>query len=216
MEGIREFRENLSNQPTETINVTEEQLLPYKQLFMKVAGNAVRGGFVVDDSNRQIVSALFLYFLGLPGPLDFRKGLWLEGPVGTGKSTLMIVFAAFMQYLERGFKVYICSDVTNEYSLTGNLDLYLSNRYGIIKGPAEMCFDELGREPVPAGYYGNKMNVLQHILHIRYNYWRTQGVRTFVTTNMDAERVGQFYGLYIRDRRKEMFNVVPLLGASRR
>lgn len=79
-----------------------------------------------------------------------------------------------------------------------------------------MGFDELGREPIPGVYYGQKLNVMQHIIHVRYSLWQLAKLRTFVTTNMDAEEVENLYGDYIRDRRKEMFNIIPLTGESRR
>lgn len=199
-----------------TVNTRQVDLTPYKRLFMQVAQRETDGRFVVDDTNKELVNNLFLYFHKLPGKLDSRKGLWLEGPVGTGKSTLLNVFSAYMRSLKVGFKVYICSHVTTLYALDGNLDLFLENRNGLNAGPVDMGFDELGREPNPASYYGTKMNVFEHILHIRYAYWQSKGIRTFITTNMDAKQLGEKYGDYIRDRRKEMFNIIPVTGESRR
>ena len=115
-----------------------------------------------------------------------------------------------------GFRVYICSQVTTDYSLTGDLSRYLDNAGWSSSGPVPMCFDELGREPLPAKYYGTELNVMQHILHIRYSYWQTTGLRTFVTTNANGNDIERLYGDFIRDRRKEMFNIIPVTGDSRR
>ena len=79
-----------------------------------------------------------------------------------------------------------------------------------------MCFDELGRETIPANYYGQKLNVMQHILHIRYSLWQSTGVKTFITTNDDPSAIESKYGDFIRDRNREMFNIVLLQGKSRR
>lgn len=214
MEGIKEVRQAIIHQNTEKIDPIVD-LVPYKRIFMDVAKKCTGGRFDVNERNKNIVNDLFLYFLRQPGNLDIRKGLWLEGPVGTGKSTLMYVFSRFMQFLGEGFRVYVCSQVTTEYSLHGELDSYLENKFGRY-GPVPMCFDELGREPNPAKYFGTELNVMQHILHIRYSYWQLHGLKTYITTNLDAERVGGLYGDYIRDRRKEMFNKIVLDGTSRR
>lgn len=220
MEGIQQARQQM--QPPASMESFEESvnkvfdLTPYKIRFMQIADEKTGGRFKVDDTNREIVSNLFYYFLNLPGRYDLNKGLWLEGPIGTGKSTLLNVFSAFMIHLEIGFKVYICSHVTSAYSLDGNLDMFLENKHGINGQPVDVGFDELGREPNPASHYGTKLNVFEHILHIRYSLWQQRGIRTFITTNLDAGKVGDLYGDYIRDRRKEMFNIIPVTGESRR
>ena len=188
----------------------------YKRWFMYVAKQVTKGAFRIDDRNRDLVSDLFLYFHFQKGRLDLRKGLWLEGPVGTGKSTLMQVFSQYLKSLQMGFRVYICSQVTTDYSLTGDLSRYLDNAGWSSSGPAPMCFDELGREPLPAKYYGTELNVMQHILHIRYSYWQTTGLKTFVTSNANGDDIERLYGDFIRDRRKEMFNIIPVTGDSRR
>lgn len=188
----------------------------YKRWFMHVAKQVTKGAFQIDDRNRDLVNDLFLYFHFQKGRLDLGKGLWLEGPVGTGKSTLMQVFSQYLKSLQMGFRVYICSQVTTDYSLTGDLSRYLDNAGWSSSGPVPMCFDELGREPLPAKYYGTELNVMQHILHIRYSYWQIAGLRTFVTTNANGNDIERLYGDFIRDRRKEMFNIIPVTGDSRR
>ena len=79
-----------------------------------------------------------------------------------------------------------------------------------------MCFDELGREPIPSKYFGTELNVFQHVLHIRYALWQQTHLKTYVTTNLMPDEVQNIYGDYIRDRRKEMFNLIAVTGDSRR
>lgn len=187
-----------------------------KRAFLSLANQQVEKGFAIDANNRKVVGDLFSYFCDIESSLDPRKGLWLMGDVGTGKTTLMRLFAEFARERSQGFKIHTCSDVASRYALTGNLDLYTLNREGYLGHPVAMCFDDLGREPLEACYFGQRLNVMQHILHVRYSLWQTSGLKTFVTTNCDVNDVEALYGRYIRDRVREMFNIVIVGGQSRR
>lgn len=186
-----------------------------KQAFMSLARERIEG-FVVDDANRHQIGSLFNYFYGLDCDLDPRKGLWLMGGVGTGKTTLMRLFAEFMRARGAGFRLHICSEVSAEYAATGNLDLYTYNREGYLGCAVPMCFDDLGREPEESNYFGQRLNVMQQILHLRYSLWQTEGVRTFVTTNCGSGDLELLYGSFIRDRVREMCNILVFKSGSRR
>lgn len=213
------------NQEKETIQdskpkYTQEQIKHLKMLLIDTAKKNIPN-FKIDVSNKAIIANLFNYFLGLKGEYDVYKGLWLMGDVGTGKSSLMNVFSIFMRDCFRnGFKVYICSKVSNDYAINGDLDPYTYNMNGYSGVPVEMCFDELGRETIPANHFGQKLNVLQHILHIRYSLWQVDKLRTFITTNCDPEDINELYDgendKFISDRIKEMFNTIIMTGKSRR
>lgn len=185
---------------------------------MQEASKCTSGQFKVDQRNKKVISDLFNYFMGVPGNLDLQKGIWLEGEVGTGKSTIMSAFSQFKRTLRDGFKVYICSQVTTEYIQTGSIELdkYLNNKNGYLGVPVDICFDELGREPIPAKHFGTELNVFQHILHVRYSLWQQTRLKTYITTNLKPHEVEKYYDKYIRDRRKEMFNIIALTGESRR
>lgn len=212
-------------------NWTEKEIKQGKKAFMHMAKHLMPE-FEVDDRNREIINDLFFYFHKLEGGrLHPEKGLWLEGDVGTGKSTLLNIFSHHLRryWNGAGFKIYNCATIANEYafreesknSMYDNnpdvLDRYTYNRLGYKPFTrVHMCFDELGREPIPAIHFGQKLNVMEHILHIRYTFWQSEKLLTYVTTNLDADKVETMYGDYIRDRRAEMFNIVPMTGSSRR
>lgn len=195
--------------------MSDEEISNRKRLFHSIAKHYIPD-FRIDDVNRGIINDLFFYFNGLDGRLDLNKGIWLSGDIGTGKSSLMMVLSEFKRQYFDGFKVYICAKVSNDYAINGDLDKYTYNEKGYLGYPVSMCFDELGRESMPANYYGQKLNVMQHILHIRYSLWQSQGLKTYVTTNDDPLNIENKYGDFIRDRIREMFNIVLMQGSSRR
>lgn len=182
---------------------------------MRIAQSVVPG-FSIDNSNREVIIHLFNYFNGIEGKCSLDKGLWLYGDIGTGKSSLMKVFSEYMKLEFNGFKLHICDGISNTYSGSGDLDMYTNNQYGYIGKPVWMCFDELGRETIPANHFGTKLNVMQHILHIRYSLWQSRRLKTFVTTNCDPSQIESLYGDFIRDRIREMFNIILMQGKSRR
>jgi len=204
---------------------TKKEIEQGKRAFINMAKHLVPE-FEVNERNKNTINDLFFYFHKLEGgQLDPTKGLWIEGPIGTGKSTLMNIFANHLRRFWTGlsFKIYNCTSVSNEFSSQERkdgldvLDRYIYNRCGFKPNErVSMCFDELGREPIPAVHFGQRLNVMEHIMHLRYTFWQAEGLLTYVTTNLDANKVEELYGDYIRDRRAEMFNIIAMTGESRR
>lgn len=203
---------------------SEETLSPeyvsqLRQLLSGVIKEQIPG-FIYDKFNTNVIKNLFLYFTGQIGDYDLKKGIWLMGGNGTGKTSLLYIFSEFGKKQYKGFKVFDCGKVANDYAINGNLDIYTYNQYGYSCQAVNMAFDELGRETIPANHFGQKLNVMQHILHIRYNLWRAEGVQTYITTNCDADEIHNLYDKdndrFISDRIREMYNIIYLGGESRR
>ena len=190
-------------------------------LFFDTA-NEVVPGFTIDQDNLKVIENLFYYFIGLEREYDLNKGLWIMGGNGTGKTKILKIFSLFGQKRYNGFKVYECMTISNEYATKGDIEKYTYNQQGSYstQKPADMGFDELGRETIPANHFGQRLNVMQYILHIRYSLWQSEGIKTYITTNLSTDEVHDLYDgdkdKFISDRCREMFNVVTLLGNSRR
>lgn len=199
--------------------LSEQQLSVLRKLFSGTIKQIVPD-FIFDEYNKDVVENLFYYFIGQKGKFDLSRSIWLMGSNGTGKTSLLQIFSEFGKKRYDGFKMFDCAKVANDFANNGDLDLYTYNEKGYNGRPVNMAFDELGRETIPAIYFGQKLNVMQHILHIRYNLWRSVGVHTYITTNCDAEEIHELYDnsndRFITDRIREMYNVIHLDGTSRR
>lgn len=214
--------------------IKEKDINIFKVRFMNFAQSKCPE-FVIDERNKEIVNELFIYFMRLPGgAYDLDKGIWFAGPVGTGKTTLLNVFALFLrEVFIKGFKVFLAPMIAREYSegtdlfntknlgenvdVVDVLDKYTNNKYGIDRYvPIELGIDELGKEVIPSYRYKQPLNVLEFILFTRYSLWQIHKMRTHITTNLSAKQVAEMYGIHIADRIREMFNVVTLDGPSRR
>lgn len=178
-------------------------------------------GFTINEQNRALLNSVYLYMEGWQGKYDPRKGLWLWGSIGTGKSTIIRImnyYSKFSQGLDignypiGGFRIESATGIVNNFVLKGQdaLNLYTYNN----GTPRTMAFDELGREPCPAKYFGTEVNVMQYIFQCRYEF-RNECL-THVTTNFSPKEIQRMYGSYIADRINEMFNVIEMTGQSRR
>lgn len=179
------------------------------------------GEFIIEPDKRDLVNSVFAWVWKYDQwnrcGLDYRKGLFLFGPVGTGKSTLL-----------RGLQVYMNTITARDLSRDYRLGFYwksaseLANSYAgngqekLLQWTVDcnLMVDELGREPRPAKHYGTELNVIQFLLQLRYDH-RLANV-THLTSNISPADVMPMYGDYISDRFREMFNIIEWSGESKR
>lgn len=209
----------------ERLRQTREPVkLTAKQLFDRVRS----AGYVIDSENELIVKKLCLYFSGDPRMSDEKygmnpnKGIALLGGLGVGKTWLM----KLLRYNSHLPYIFVnCSEIADEVEQGGseNLATYFHLRkttssylyYG--NDTLGLCLNELGREQIPVKYFGNPTNVIERILFTRYEK-EVPHNRTYFTTNKSVEQIEALYGDYIRDRMREMFNLIifPQDAKSRR
>lgn len=173
----------------------------------------------VDPDNEWIVKALCLYFTGdsrfenLSPSFSLRKGLYLFGGVGVGKTFLMELF---FQNQVQSYTVISARKIESEFGQKEGGEAALSYYSHIIQVPMNgnpyghtsigLCIDDIGTES-EGKHFGKSKNVITEIILNRYDN-RLAGNLTHVTTNLTADEVEQFYGTRVRDRMREMFNLI--------
>lgn len=167
--------------------------------------------FQITEQNKKVLNAIYDYTNG-SGILNPRKGVLLFGDIGTGKSTMLKILAEFQRLYGEGFLIVNTSKLAAEYTTDGMEALNESTWNKSFRGtnPVTRGFDELGRELIPAKYYGSELNIMQHILQIRYDL----KAKTHATTNLNIEELEQKYGSHIYDRMLETFNFIEMKGES--
>jgi DNA replication protein DnaC len=133
--------------------------------------------------------------------IKVEKGILLLGPVGSGKTSLMLLLRDFFP---TSYRPVIKS--TREISYEFNLEGYtVIDKYG--KSDKIFCFDDLGVES-SLKHYGNECNTMGEIILSRYDKFIQDGTITHVTTNLNSVELEKMYGVRVRSRLREMFNLI--------
>lgn len=204
---------------------------------IKEIGRMITPRFVIDENNRFVYENLIKYVHCDPScvcidpetkekrPADlFRKGIFICGECGTGKSVAMKVAAIYanaigarvmvFDYREQknvecglfGMQIRV-DQVCDEYANNGNIQRY--------KQAHILTVDDLGAEQGETLYMGNRQNVMRQIIEFRAD--RTNALTSFTS---NAPMLHKFmidkYGDRAVSRFKQMENYYELRGKDRR
>ena len=176
--------------------------------------NTYGAGFRLHDTDRPVVVKLMAYFLqdeavAAAEGIDLRKGIFLTGKVGCGKTSLMMLMKALAPESYRAHMVS-CRHISFEFSKIGYdvISRYSTNAFfPYTNVPKVHCFDDLGVEQT-VNYWGNNCNVMGEILLSRYDLFILNKMLTHVTTNLNSRELEEIYGNRLRSRMRAMFNLI--------
>lgn len=146
---------------------------------------------------------------------SLKKGLWIYGNFGSGKSQIMESYMDIKNFLKEKCTMTSCEDMNRKFldvdKYSGKAQGYggiskLASQYDI---GVERIFDDLGEEEVSINNFGNKVSVMAYTLKERHK-GRRNGVVTHITTNLTEKQVKEDYGERCYSRTKESFNFIPL------
>lgn len=217
MELLKEYFDKIRKKPSidwHPVTVPDQMPRRNSRFFQVFAATAryTHEGYEITDEQRSAIIKVAMYFAGCENsPLDLRKGLFLWGKAGCGKTLLMRVMHHYSAVYNRGnnFKSASTLAVTADYDSEGSAAL--SKYYN-----GSIVFDDLGNEPTLSNYYGSELPVMPTIIHRRYELFTATGWRTHFTSNFDLEFLETHYGKREVSRLREMCNVVRLPGADKR
>lgn len=175
-------------------------------IYLEAKGKLLFGKhFELYDEDRDILFKLCNYFIGEEENcekfgLDLKKGILLTGPVGCGKTSLMKLLKFLVPH-HRPYQVIPTRNVTFAFNHIGykTIEDYGNGSY--------LCFDDLGVEPI-GRFFGKDCNVIGEILLSRYELFLKYGVRTHATTNLNADELEERYGVRVRSRMRQLFNLI--------
>lgn len=207
----------------------------HAELFIRIANEVVllpqHRRFVIDDYNRNVIRFLLYYFNNcalaedvFPGRgYKLHKNIMLKGSKGVGKSLIMQCFSEYLQHIGslRAFVNRSVTEMVNHYTLHSSINSYTFNEDSRgVPHPFSICLNDIGLEDGKNHYGTRTADLTDEFLLARNDIWATYDKFGHITTNLDeAQLIKRFnakdsYGRIV-DRFKT-YNVIPLLGTSRR
>jgi len=147
---------------------------------------------------------------------DLTKGIYLQGPTGTGKSLALDILRIVCRYFDQQFKsegrpVSLCwktaraEDICYDYEESGNLKEW--------KQDPIICIQDLGSEPSETLHMGNRRGIVGSIIEARGDLYSRL---TIISSNIRFDRLEELYGPRVSSRLTQMCNIITLNGPDRR
>lgn len=185
--------------------------------------------FEVDENNSKVLSFLLYYFNGCrlaekvfpDEDYKIHKNLLIVGAPGTGKTMIMQIFADYLRLTRNPsqFENLSVTQMMNYYKMNGHIDLYSYNEgqsKGFNPAPFNICLNDIGLETENQKSYGTSLDsVIDEFLYARYEIYQQFGKKYHITSNLNIGDFRKRFEGRLIDRFKS-FNVIPLLGNSRR
>ena len=163
------------------------------------------GRFIYDVNNEKYIKTVCFFFsndqrfqteLGY----DFNKGLLIVGSAGLGKTKTI---QAISRNLLNPVYIYSMIDIAEEVRETGGIDILMNKT---------ILLDDVGSEQEVVNHYGTKINWFKETIESYYLHHNQEFNKLIVTTNCGADAIEHKYGLRVRSRMHEIFNVVEIKG----
>lgn len=160
------------------------------------------------DEQKTIVRQLIRYFIRDGScKYDLKKGIYLWGDTGIGKSELMGLFKSFTQKIGiMRFEIVNCPKLVLDLANEKEVSILYNNFTG------HKCFDDFGFEEQSSNVYGNNVRVMEMVINERDRY----GVITHVTTNVPPKMLGEVYDKRTVSRCHKLFNFIEFQGKDHR
>lgn len=139
--------------------------------------------------------------------ININKGILLSGPVGCGKTSLM----KLIRYITPHYPSYEMIPTRNITFAFNHIGYKIIEQYG---DQRFYCFDDLGVEPI-GRHYGKDCIVMGEILLSRYDLFMELKLKTYATTNLNAQELEECYGNRVRSRMRQLFNLIAFDKGSR-
>ncbi len=163
-----------------------------KKKFVAYAKYCVEGGYDIEnEKTRQMLTGFFHTFE------DTNTGAIVHGNTGTGKTFL---FQILNRIISRDdvlhFRIVSAIDAVLEFNIDGH-EYFRTNQN------RDVLYDDLGAED-KGMHFGDRVEVFERLIQKRYDLWKSNGVRTFFTTNLSGAEIEKRYGTRVTGRIGEM------------
>ena len=183
-----------------------------KALWLEIANSHTQRtkqmDYMFTDELKEVAAKLFEIFTDP----ENKKGVWLMGNVGSGKSSILEIFRQWIfkiSNLEHNrYRMANTHEMVSRYDMEGEETLTMYNK-------GNWFFDDLGTEET-AKYYGKSVDIMRPVLEKRYLAFIQNGYKTHITTNLPLDKITapedikRRYGSRVESRIYEMFHLITL------
>lgn len=186
-------------------------------------------GFEISNEQQSIYENAVKYFSGdASGEFDLRKGLYIYGRIGSGKTLFFKILNTLNRATGSGndFNIITINDLVDGIAREGYKYFSLS---GItLSGSGfnphsvnnmwirHMLIDDMGQGVSSVKYFGSEVNVIRDFFQRRYCSFTESAALTHVATNIPPDKIKEEYGEFISSRMREMFNIIAFPGEDKR
>lgn len=193
-----------------TVNSEEfKKITGYKAFY---DGRLQERGFMPYEQNvyDKLVGFLAHAYAGVA-----KKGLFLVGGTGNGKTTALIAIGKMLDIEMITAKDLADTWKRDQKNFTNSFEDCLRGRKGKRDKknpcPGDLIVDDLGAER-PQISFGDRVEIGELLIDARYQQWCLSGKRLLLSSNLSIEAVRERYGERAYSRILEMCTVVPFRG----
>lgn len=207
----------------------EIKVYNFKKLGHRVLGHLEKKmpEMELTNENKKVIKQLAYYFSNderfnnSKNQYDLKKGIYLFGDVGVGKSILMESFRKATLdfsipkpkfYEDIRFMSYNWREISEKIrnNISGVIEDYSNSKLnsGAKNYPRNYYFDEFKSTP-KLQTYGSPVD-LNDILLNRYNHFQRDGIKTHLSTNLNPHDLVDFMPKELLSRMAEMFNFIRM------
>jgi DNA replication protein DnaC len=180
---------------------------------------AMLPNFQIYDESRRIYENGIRYFSGDPKcEWNLKKGIYLYGKIGSGKTTFFRIFKALNDATKTGntFRKFNMLEIIDGYQKNGSEYFKSMNYSDAMRSVASnILIDDLGQAANNAKYYGNSTNIISELIQRRYLTFTDNYKLTHISTNLEPQEIGE-NGEFVSSRMREMFNIILFPGNDKR
>jgi len=199
----------------------EKETITISNLLVEIGRGIYGLGFDISESSiNKLYKQSYSVFLNRLKDKK-RKGLFIVGGIGTGKSAMMKVMQRLLKDTDCRFKWvngYELKDMSETYTLSEIKEYYGKDLL------CDLYIDDIGFS-VDVKRYGNTINIISEIIIERYDLYIESGYLTHFSSNIlpmikdnpkNIPTIENIYGARVLDRMKEMCELITFNGQSLR